>query len=120
MSHLNRQLTRTAFAGLALALASTLVVSAVTPVDAAVPPAAGRSADPGFNGATPMCVVGAALLYPIFIGNILLADPVSLPSALTGYWTGGDNSGHGAGHDDDFHGWLPACGVTPGGAPKAG
>jgi hypothetical protein len=120
MSRLNRHLTRTGFAGLALALASTLVVSAVTPAGAAVPPAAGQSAEPGFNGATPMCLAGAALLYPIFIGNILFADPLSLASALPAYWTGGDKSGHGAGHDDGFRGWLPACGVTGGGAPKAG
>jgi hypothetical protein len=116
MSRLNRHLTRTGFAGLGLALASTLVVSAVTPAGAAVPPAAGQSAQPGINGARPICLVGAALLYPIFIGNMLFADPVSLPSALTAYWTGGDKSGH----DDGFHGWLPACGVTGDGAPKAG
>ena len=117
MTRSHRHLARTGVAALAVGVASLL--TAGTALAAPTPP----PDQPG-KGNTPMCLVGAAILYPFFIGNILFADPASLPSALPGYWTGYDNGGQKAGGGDHFHGWLSGCGVSglPGGItpPKMG
>ena len=75
------------------------------------PPVGARSVHPMMKGSTPMCLVGAALLYPFFIGGVLLGDPASLPSALPGYWVGGTAPDHKADDGNDFHGRLAACGL---------
>lgn len=120
MSRFNRHLARTGFAGLALGLASGLLVSAAPPAGAAVPLPAGQPVQPRLNGTTPMCLVGAAVLYPFFLGNVLLTSPVDLVKAAPGYWAGGDTGHHKAGPGDRFPGWLPACGLPGGGTPKVG
>jgi hypothetical protein len=101
-----RRHSRTALAALAAA-ASLFVVSTA-------PPAGAAPDRPAVGSGTPMCLVGAALLYPLFVTNVLLADPIDMPTAAPGYWTGGETGGHDAGSGDQFHGWLPACGVQPG------
>jgi hypothetical protein len=119
MSRSHRLLARAGAAALAVGMASLL------PAGAAFAAPAPPHDQPG-KGNTPACLVGAALLYPFFVGNILFTDPASVPSALPGYWTGYDKGGQkgGDGGDDHFHGWISGCGVSglPGGItpPKAG
>ena len=113
-----RSLTRTGVAGLAVGLASVLAVSAAPPAGAATSPTTAQPAQqpdrPGIGATTPMCLVGAALFYPLFLGNVIFTDPVALPTAAPGFRTGGDTGGHKAGPGDHFHGWLPACGLPAG------
>ena len=126
MSRSHRHLARTGVAGLAVGVASVLAAGTAPPAGAVVgaPTAPAAPApppvQPTISGSTSVCLVGAAIFYPFFIGNILFADPASVPSAAPGYWIGHDNGGK-AGPGDQFHGWLPACGL-PGGIapPKAG
>jgi hypothetical protein len=116
---LNRCLTRTGIAGLAVGVASVLTVSAAPSAGAATSPTTAQPAEqparPSIGAKTPMCLVGAAVFYPLFLGNVILTDPAALPSAAPGFWTGGDTGGHKAGPGDHFHGWLSGCGL-PGGA----
>jgi len=126
MSRSHHHLARTGVAGLAIGVASVFAAGTAPPAGAVVgaptAPAAPAAppVQPSLGGSTPMCLAGAALLYPFFIGNILFADPTSLPSALPGYWTGYDRGDQKSGDGDRFHGWLSGCGlpgITP---PKAG
>jgi hypothetical protein len=112
MSRLNHGLARTVVAGLAVGGASVLAASAALPAGAMTPAAAApasQPAHPQLTATTPMCLVGAALLYPVFLGGVLLGNPASLPSAAPGYWVGGESGPH---DGDHFHGWLPKCGVS--------
>jgi hypothetical protein len=59
-------------------------------------------AQPAIKPTTPLCLVGAAVFYPVFLGGVLLGNPTSLPSAAPGYWVGGDQS----------RGWLSGCGLS--------
>lgn len=96
MSRFNRPLTRAGIASLALGVASVLAA-----------PAAGAStttaapAQPTLKPTTPMCLVGAALLYPMFLGGVLITNPSNLVSAAPGYWTG----------NQDTRGRLGSCGL---------
>jgi hypothetical protein len=119
MSRLNHGLARTVVAGLAVGGASVLAASAALPAGAMTPAAAApaptpaehpaQPAHPQLTATTPMCLVGAALLYPVFLGGVILGNPASLPSAAPGYWVGGESGPH---DGDHFHGWLPKCGVS--------
>ena len=99
MSRFHRPLARAGMASLALGVASVLAA-----------PAAGAStttaapAPTGQKPTTPMCLVGAAVLYPVFLGNVLLTDPSTLVSAAPGYWVG----------EKDSRGWLGSCGLATG------
>lgn len=93
MSRFHRPLARAGMASLALGVASVLAA-----------PAAGASTTAAEKPTTPMCLVGAAVLYPVFLGGVLLTDPSTLVSAAPGYWTG----------EKDSRGWLGSCGLTTG------
>jgi hypothetical protein len=111
MSRFNRSLTRTGIAGLAVGLASVVAGSTAPPAAAAATHSATQPVHPLVTGQTPMCLVGAALFYPMFLGGVLFTNPASLPSAAPGYWAGGAPGDHAGANGKDSKGWLPACGL---------
>jgi hypothetical protein len=111
MTRFNRSLARTGIAGLAVGLASVVAAGTAAPAGAAVPPTAAQPDHPQLTGTTPMCLVGAALFYPMFLGGVLFTNPGSLVSAAPGYWSGGAKGDFAGAHGSDSHGWLPACGL---------
>jgi hypothetical protein len=117
-SRFNHSLARTGLAGVAVGIASALAIGtapsagAITPATTAgAPDPGGQPAPPQVTWTTPMCLVGAAILYPMFIGGVLLGNPASLPSAAPGYWTGSAPAGSGAQSGDHYPGFLPKCGI---------
>src|SRR3954464_4764803 len=90
MSRITPSLARTVIAGLTVGASSVLVAS---PAGATPPPAAGAAPHPQMTRSTPMCLVGAAMFYPMFIGATLFSNPTGLTSALPAYWTGGKTDG---------------------------
>ena len=117
-SRCNHFLFRTGLAGVAVGIASAVTISTAPPTGAltpagtaAAPDPGGQPAQPQITWSTPMCLVGAAVLYPMFLGGVLLGNPASLPSAAPGYWTGSAPGGSGAQSGDRFAGWLPKCGL---------
>ena len=96
MSRFNRTVTRAGVASLALGVASVLAAPAAgASTTTAAPPQA------TMKPTTPMCLVGAALLYPVFLGGTLITNPTNLVSAAPGYWVGGKGD----------RGWLESCGL---------
>jgi hypothetical protein len=128
MTRLNRSLARTGIAGLAVGVASVIAASAAPPAGAmtaaaTAPQTSAQPVHPLLDGTTPLCLVGAAMFYPMFLGGVLFRDPTALPSAAPGYWVGGQkgdqgakpDNGNGANNgrgDANGHGWLQGCGLN--------
>ena len=63
--------------------------------------ASGASGDSGVKATTPFCIVQGAVMYPLFLGMVMLLDPTSITSAPSEYWNGSKQS----------TGRLKACGI---------
>jgi hypothetical protein len=89
-------------------LAAAITIGTALPVGASPAPAPASAvhapdASPGsgVTATTPGCIVQGAVLYPLFIGLVMVLDPTATSSKLSEYWNGGKQS----------QGWLKACGL---------
>jgi hypothetical protein len=104
-SETRHSLRCTRIAGIGAALTSIVTAGLAVPAGAA-PPVTRAAASSGRD--TPACLVGAALLYPMVLGMVMVMKPAFLPDAATNYWMGG-KLGLGQG---SFPGFLQQCGLN--------
>ena len=83
-------------------LAAAIMIGTALPAGAspsAAPADAQRGS--GVTATTPFCIVQGAVMYPLFIGMVMLLNPTAITSAPSEYWNGGDHS----------RGQLKTCGI---------
>ena len=105
---LRGSMRRRVILGASAPLAAAITIGTALPAGAspAAAPApaghgSGSATGSGVTAMTPACIVQGAVMYPLFIGMVMLLNPTAITSAPSEYWNGGDHS----------RGRLKTCGI---------
>ena len=97
---LRGSMRRKVILGASAPLVAAITIGTALPAGAS-PAAAPAPAGSGVTAMTPACIVQGAVMYPLFIGMVMLLNPTAITSAPSEYWNGGDHS----------RGRLKTCGI---------
>ena len=97
---LRNSMWRRVILGASAPLAAAITIGTALPAGASPAPAP-APAGSGVTAMTPACIVQGAVMYPLFIGMVMLLNPTAITSAPSEYWNGGDHS----------RGRLKTCGI---------